>query len=518
VSSFQSKRPPQTAFQDYLRRALPLNRLMTWLLDAMPGWVVILVLFVTVAGAVIAPRLTVYASGLVAMYLAVRLLFIMVAAVRGLRAIQNAELTDWHARYLLEATPDALAWEAVRHIVLIPNYDEPESVLCRTLSHLAQSRRSQQNMIIVLAMEAAETGSREKANRLAAMFSDHFAEIFVTVHPRGLPGESQCKSANLGWAFDWVRRELVDRRGWNAETLIVTAMDADTIWHPAYFDALTFAFATTLDRDRCFWQAPIRYHGGIHESHPLLRSINAYATVIELGYLQASWWQSLPISSYSMSMRLLERSGSWDADVIADEWHMYIKAFFAQQANVRLEAIYLPFTATAVQGASLWQTIRNRYSQTVRHAWGSKEVGYTLSNMMNQSPDTNTLRLLLSVSHDVMLSGAGWVALSVGSQLPPLLDSGLRTEYLHRPLIFPQTLLLEIALLIVAVVAVSIVAIDVRSRPPRVRKSSLSDRLLEGLSVLLMPVHVLIFVTLPLLHAQFMLLVGRSLQFKVTPK
>jgi hypothetical protein len=454
------------------------------------------------------------------MYLALRLSLITVAAVQGLKAVREAEMTDWHACYVAEAGSDALPWEAVHHIVIIPNYDEPEPLLCRTLDQLAQAPESKRNMTVVLAMEGAEFGSREKAAGLSAMFSEHFAEILMTVHPSDLPGESRCKSANLGWAANWIRRELVDRRGWNDEALVVTAMDADTIWHPDYFDALTFAFATAPDRHHCFWQAPIRYHGGIYDSHPLLRPINAYATVIELGYLRADWWQSLPISSYSVSLGLLDESGYWDGDVIADEWHMYIKAFFAQQGDISLKPIHLPFMATAVQGDSLWQTIRNRYSQTLRHAWGSKEVGYVVGNVIAQSnvPHKKVLRLLLSVSHDVLISGAGWVALSVGSQLPPLLNSSLRDEYVHRPLIFPQTLLLEFALLIVAVLALLIVVFDVRSRPPRDNIPSLQDRLLEGLGVLLMPVLVLVFVTLPLLHAQALLFVGRSLQFRVTPK
>ena len=45
----------------------------------------------------------------------------------------------------------------------------------------------------------------------------------------------------------------------------------------------------------------------------------------------------MPMSSYSLSLRLLEMSGYWDADVIADEWHMFVKAFFARNGEVKVE-------------------------------------------------------------------------------------------------------------------------------------------------------------------------------------
>ena len=126
------------------------------------------------------------------------------------------------------------------------------------------------------------------------------------------------------------------------------------------------------------------------------------------------------MSSYSLSLNLLEQSGNWDTDVIADEWHMLIKAYFATGGQVTLQHIYLPFLADSTTGANIFDSIRNRYSQTLRHAWGSKEVGYMLAKLIEnpQAVSVNSLKLLGRIAHDILLAGAGWIILTVGSQLP----------------------------------------------------------------------------------------------------
>ena len=96
-------------------------------------------------------------------------------------------------------------------------------------------------------------------------------------------------------------------------------------------------FALHEARHLRFWQAPIRYHGNIWEINPLLRIVNAYATAFELAYLASPWWLAMPMSSYALSLRLLHSSGYWDGDVIADEWHMFIKAYFARGGTVQVE-------------------------------------------------------------------------------------------------------------------------------------------------------------------------------------
>ena len=84
------------------------------------------------------------------------LLLAGVANVMGLRKIRAWEKTEWCELYDQTAPADALAWNDVHHVVIIPNYKEPMHILQRTLDHLSKQRDARRNMTIVLAMEAAE--------------------------------------------------------------------------------------------------------------------------------------------------------------------------------------------------------------------------------------------------------------------------------------------------------------------------------------------------------------------------
>jgi hypothetical protein len=185
-------------------------------------------------------------------------------------------------------------------------------------------------------------------------------------------------------------------------------MDADTGWHPAHFACLTTLFALQPDRYRRFWQAPIRYHG---TSGTWRRPRPGTRLFLGLGAglpLRAGL-VPLPMSSYALSLRLLDSVGYWDSDVIADEWHMFIKAFFQRDGKIRLERVYLPFYGEATTGNGFWDSIKNRYQQSLRHAWGSKEVGYALARII-EHPEMEIkrgLRLFFRVAHDIILAGPG---------------------------------------------------------------------------------------------------------------
>lgn len=489
-------------------------------LDGIPGCMAWLALLFSITCAIAFPRALLLIAALLGFYSAVRFLFAGIANVMGLRYIKQWEATNWHERYQAEATPDALDWNAVKHIVIIPNYKEPFEILTRTLDNLAAQYQAKQRMTVMLAMEAGEEGCVEKAEKLVALYEPCFEHLYFAVHPRGLPGEMQCKSANQAWASRWAKRKLVDQLGYNIEHIVVTTQDADTLWHKDHFYALTYLFAINPERSLRFWQAPIRYHTNIWEINPLLRIVNAYSTAFELAYLAAPWWIPMPMSSYSLSLKLLDASGYWDTDVIADEWHMFIKAYFAREGAVKLDRLFLPFSATAVTGETLWQAINNRYQQTLRHAWGSKEVGFIIAKML-EHPEVEfhtSFKLLFRVAHDILLAGAGWVILTMGAQLPFMFNPSLLGQVLQEGVNNPSYLLLQISFLLVSVLGIVFWYQDVIVRPPRSQKQTLYERVMTILSFPLLPILTLIFVAVPTIQAQTRLLMGIPLRFKVSKK
>lgn len=504
-------------------------------LDGIPGFLAWLALLFSIASAVAFPRTLLLVAALVGVYSALRFLLAGIANFIGLREIKKWEKIDWLDHYNQHVDSTSLKWDDVHHVVIIPNYKEPMLVLRRTLDGLKAQYQACKRMTIILAMESAEDSSVKKAEVLIREYRGAFASIYYTVHPHGLPGEMQCKSANESWAARWIKRRLVDEEGYNIDHIVITTMDADTRWHPNHFYALTCLYALEPERHLRFWQAPIRYHGNIWDINPLLRIVNAYSTALELSYLAAPWWKAMPMSSYALSLRLLDTSGYWDGDVIADEWHMFIKAYFQRSGGVQLNKIMLPFMADATTGENVLDELRERYRQTLRHAWGSKEVGYVVAKMIDHPEISfwSTARLLLRIAHDILLAGAGWIILTVGSQLPVLLHPHLVPFDIFRVLSDPQeqvplmiTRLINEPTWLMLLVAGSLVVIlgvvfwfqDVIVRPPRNSPRTFSEIFWTFLSFPLLPVLTLLVVAIPTIQAQTRLLLGIPLQFRVSRK
>lgn len=504
-------------------------------LDGIPGFLAWFAFLFSIASAVAFPRTLLLIAALLTAYMAIRFFIAGIANYMGLQMIDQWESTDWKAHYYAYKTDKSLAWDTVHHMVIIPNYKEPLVILRRTLNVLKNQYEADKRITIVMAMEAGEENCIKKAELLEAEYSQYFKHFYFTVHPSGLPGEMQCKSANEAWAARWVKRKLVDELGYDIDHICVTTMDADTRWHPQHFFALTALFALDEKRYMRFWQAPMRYHGNIWDINPLLRIVNAYATAFELSYLASPWWLAMPMSSYALSLRLLDTSGYWDGDVIADEWHMFIKAYFARGGGVTLKEVMLPFMADATIGEGLLGELKERYLQTLRHGWGSKEIGYMIAKIIDH-PEVEflpSMRLLLRISHDILLAGAGWVILTVGSQLPvllhpeiaPFLPMDLLQNSAHAPEIVingllanPAWLLLLISSTMILTLAIVFWYIDVHVRPPRTKPQTAMERFWTILSFPLMPLLTLVVLAIPTIQAQTRLLLGIPLQFRVSKK
>ncbi len=486
------------------------------LLDMIPGGLVWLGMAVVIVAAYYAPLALIVAVALLATYSAVRFMFAGIANLWGLRLIRQWEQKDWQAEYARLATSDSLPLDDVHHVIIIPNYKEDVETLRRTLDHLAEQCCAAHSINIVLAMEVGEQGALQKGARLQTEYAGRFENIFVATHPKGLSGEMQCKSANQAWATRWAKRTMVDEMGYNINHLIVTSMDSDTLWHPQYFEALRVLFAVHPRRYTMFWQAPIRYHGNVWEINPLMRILHAYSSAWELAYLAAPWWMALPMSSYSMSMRLLDSAGYWDTDVIADEWHMYIKSYFQRDGDVGLQPILLPFYANATTGNSVWKAVKERYLQTLRHSWGAKEIGYTIAQMNEnpQIPFWSAFNLLFRVAHDNLLAGVGWVVMMFGAQFPMM----MHPDVVRDNMMSPPFLLMQFSVTMVTVLTIVFWILDLRIRPTRPTPWTWKERLYELASLPMLTVITLLCVALPVLHGQTRLMLGNPIQFRVAAK
>ena len=190
--------------------------------------------------------------------------------VRGYRAMKATARIDWRQKYDAETlpygplaadngrerAPDFIAWDDVHHLVIIPTYKESVEKLRATLGKLAESEVAREKLLVVIAMEEPDTDAPRRFEILQREFGHSFLAMIGTTHPGDIAGEVRGKSSNEAWAAKKAKRLFCDEMGFDLDHMTVTSCDADTLFHPRYFSALTYYFATNPKRYRTFWQGP----------------------------------------------------------------------------------------------------------------------------------------------------------------------------------------------------------------------------------------------------------------------
>mmetsp|Transcript_23459 Transcript_23459/g.54703 ORF Transcript_23459/g.54703 Transcript_23459/m.54703 type:complete len:759 (+) Transcript_23459:62-2338(+) len=375
--------------------------LLPWLCCQFPAWCMfsgLIALFVTAAYSThayfcLTAGLTIYVS-IWTLHMSI------FSAVGAFRMRRDAQI-DWHSKLqgLQEEDPERLR---VMHIVIIPNYKEDEDMLVETLENISRSPIAQDCIRVVLGMEAREAGAREKAERLIKVAQDNgwFSDIFAAFHPKGLPGELAGKSSNTQWAYrEATAKYAKELQTWNPTKVFLSVGDADTLWHPQYFDALSYQ-GLTMPPEKAewsIWQPPMLLFRNLFAVPGFTRLSGLGTLLFELSGL-AGGGMHFCFSSYSMTYALAshKKIAGWDPDVVAEDHHMFCKCFFASlweaaqvrefgpqgrriEPKVSLRAVYLPAEGYLVESSNgYFESCYARFVQARRHAQGMAELGYAL--------------------------------------------------------------------------------------------------------------------------------------------
>lgn len=318
----------------------------------------------------------------------------------GAYRLRQGTSTNWQAA--LDDLPQEEV-SSVFHIVILPNFRENERMLKETLENIGRSAIARTSIHVVLAMEAREGPEcHEKADRLRKQTSHLFADVIATFHPEGIDGEVAGKSSNTQWAFRETLRQYGPKLPRDLSKVFLTVGDADTLWHPHYFAALTVQGLRTPVPERAWtiWQPPILLVRNIFDV-PAMTRASAHATLIfELAALANQlFFPAFAYSAYSMTLALATHPevDGWDVDVIAEDHHMFCKCYFAalwEKAHglkdggsrtpqaaitpqVKVQAIHLPAVSYLVQSSEGYcASLLARFQQARRHSQGVIELGY----------------------------------------------------------------------------------------------------------------------------------------------
>lgn len=316
----------------------------------------------------------------------------LICLIVGLVRCSLHNKNDWRAMWddrEQQQTMDlneAMDWNDVMHIVLIPSYHTPREILQDTLKSLEQYSLAKTNMIVCVGLEQREEAAAQKDAALRLEWSNRFQLLAVTHHPADLPNEIIGKASNTSWCFRELTKELRSKHGFSNADLdrcICTVLDDDSLVHENYFEALTYKYLKAQSTGRqhlTIWQSPIAHFKNFGTQPFMVRVASVFASCHELACLANPFDYALPFSSYSLSFHLADSVGGWDADWISEDWHMMGKICIMTEGLARCEPIFLPTLNYAPEDTTVLKTYHARWVQAKRHALGLGELVYTTSS------------------------------------------------------------------------------------------------------------------------------------------
>lgn len=425
--------------------------------------------------------------------------------------IQAAINYDWVGD--LKHFPD---WKKVKNVIIVPTYKEPVHILRRTFNSLAAQTLPKDQLVVVLAMEQKEPEEArlEKVKILEKEFGKTFGGLYFTHHLL-VPGEVVGKASNERFAAVWVKENLIDTGKLNMDYLTVTSCDADHKYHPNHFAYLTYKFLDNPRRYNYFWQPAIMFYNNIWELPAITRIPNTLGSIWNLSQLPRKD-KLINQQNYSLSFKLLDEVGYWDADKIPEDWGIFFKAYYKKRGKVEVEPLYIPLHADAAQSSSLWKTLKNQYEQYKRWAWGVSDDPWIIKNYL-LTPDVpfwdKTMRLIYALwAHFTW--PINWFLITVGLTIPTLLNPKFGRTTLGYMVPKLSSYVLTIALVFLVIMLV----FDFIYKPKRPEGYPLWRVILSPFEFILMPVAGFFFSALPGLDAHTRLMLGKYLEYKVTEK
>lgn len=425
--------------------------------------------------------------------------------------IQATMKYDWMAD--VKTFPD---WEKVHHVVIIPTYKEPLHTLKRTLKSIKKQTFPTEQMTVVLAMEEREPEEDrdKKIKYLKKNFGKYFGNLFFTVHTL-VEGEIVGKSSNERYAALWVKDELVKKRGFDMDYMTVTSCDADHVYHKKHFATIAFKFLDNPKRYKSFWQPVVMFYNNIWDLPAITRVPSTMMSIWNLSQLPRKD-RLINAQNYTLSFKLLDKTGYWDPDKIPEDWGIFFKAFYKNQGGIEVEPIYLPLFADAVESHSFWGTVKAQYQQLKRWAWGVSDSPWVIREYIRSDDipfwDKTTRLLTLMWAH--FLWPVNWFIITIGLTLPTILNPafGRTTLGYMVPKISSFVLTLSLGFLVVMLI------FDRIYKPKRPKNFPLWRAILMPLEFVLMPVAGFIFGALPGLDAHTRLMLGKYIEYRVTEK
>ncbi|MBI4990517.1 glycosyltransferase family 2 protein [Candidatus Gottesmanbacteria bacterium] len=492
-----SQNPPQKP-QAVIRAIEIIFPLTTWVIITLPVWL-----------SPFHPAVVAYFILTFDIYFFYKSLSVAIFSTLSFLKLTRLSKIDWLV--YSKKLPD---FKKIHHVVIIPNYKESLEKVKITLQHIKDQDFPKKRIFVILAMEEREgTEAKLRAEALIKEFNQTFGFIGATYHP-DLPGEIKGKASNSTWAAKFLTK-LVRQKGLDPSFVTITSCDADSLLPAKYFSYLTHKFLTDSDRYYNFYWAPVLLYSNFWEVPLPIRLQATISSIVRLSLLSRPE-TLIHVSTYSLSLHMLEKVGYWDTDIIPEDWHIFLQAFFTLGEKVKTLPIYLTVSRDAVNNSTYIGALRSRYEQEKRWAWGITDVPYAIHKFFTTKniPFLSKFFRVFFVAESHLFWPTSFFILTLAASIPAIINPAFSRTTLGYNLPKLSGLILTITTFFLII----LIIIDMKSRPKRPASYSIAKTPLLIFQWFLLPVVTFFLSSLPALEAHTRLLLGKRLEYKVTEK
>ncbi len=298
------------------------------------------------------------------------------------------------------------------------------------------------------------------------------------------------------------------------EKVLVTNIDADHVLHPEYLAKLTYEYIIDPDRDRKTYQPVALLFNNIWDA-PAVNRIAAIASSFWIIMESMRPFRLRTFASHTQGLKTLLTTDFWSTKTIVEDGHQYWRTYFAYNGHIDMVPLFIPVYQDCVLDETRWKTFKSQYLQRRRWAWGVTDVAYVVK-MFLKHPEIpfrekflQTFRLFvnhLSWSTASLLLAVAWIPLVLNENFMDQVVAQNFTRY-------GSTL---------GTIAWAGVFFSVWTffslLPPKPKSHSRWRYVGMVTQWILTPPVTLLLTSFPALDAQTRLMLGKYLDFFVTPK
>jgi hypothetical protein len=418
---------------------------------------------------------------------------------------------DWRERL------SKLKYDHIWQMVILPFYTEGREVVFPSIESLIKADWNKDRMIVILASEErAGEDAQLIAKEAKEKYGNNFAHFFITTHPDDIEGEIKGKSANITWAAEEARKNILDTNKINYENVLVSPFDIDTQPYPQYFTCLTWHFLTCEKPFRSSFQPVPLYNNNIWDAPALSRVVAVSGTFWQM--IQQERPERLAtFSSQSVSFKTIYEAGYWQTNIVSEDSRIFWTSLLRFDGDYRVVPLSYPVSLDAPLAPKFLETAKNVYKQQRRWGWGVENVPYMLFGFWKNKKISRRKKLHYSFmqlegfwslsTNPLIIFLMGWLPLMLGGR-----DYNESLLSYNLPRATRNLMIVAMfGLIMSAIITISFL-------PPRPAHRKKHRYFFMVLQWVLIPFTIPLFGALPGLDAQIRLMLGRYMGFWVTPK